>query len=150
LLKIRDAVTRLLEGHPSKFLRAQNRRTPPARSSHLSLRVPPGKKRPPRPGQGQRSARHRRWHRHVARGPPHLVAGPPRCPPRPGRRKNGPGRPLGVPTKSHSLIRKRPPSDHAKSVRANQVRPCTGGRWGATAPALEVRRRNEQVRWNRL
>jgi hypothetical protein len=33
---------------------------------------PPEKKRPPRPGQGQRqrSARHRRWHRRVARGPP--------------------------------------------------------------------------------
>jgi hypothetical protein len=31
-----------------------------------------------------------------------------------------------------------------------KVRPCTCGRWGATAPALEVRRRHEQVRWNRL
>jgi hypothetical protein len=42
------------------------------------------------------------------------------------------------------------PSDHAKSVRAKQVRPCTGGCWGATAPALEAWRQYEQVRWNRL
>jgi hypothetical protein len=42
-------------------------------------------------------------------------------------------------------------SDHALSERY-QVRPCTCtcDRWGATAPALEARRRYKQVRWKRL
>jgi hypothetical protein len=48
-------------------------------------------------------------------------------------------------TRARSTVPQRP-----RQVRATQVRPCTGGRWGATAPALEARRRYEQVRWNRL
>ena len=64
------SVTRLLEGFPRQFLRAQDRHAAPARSSHLSLREPPWKKRPPRPGQGETYARGHMWHRHVTRGPP--------------------------------------------------------------------------------
>ena len=47
-------------------------------------------------------------------------------------------------TRARSAAPQRP-----RQVRANQVRPCTCGRWGATAPALEARRRYEQVRWKR-
>jgi hypothetical protein len=45
-------------------------------------------------------------------------------------------------TRARSAAPKRP-----RLVRANQVRPCTCGRWDATAPALEARRRcKQQVR----
>jgi hypothetical protein len=47
-----QALTRVLEGFPSYFLRAQEGHAAPARSSHLSLREPPWKKTAPtaRPG----------------------------------------------------------------------------------------------------
>jgi hypothetical protein len=86
---------------------------------------PPGKKWPPRPGQGQRSARHRRWHRRVARGPPPttpLGGWSPQVPTTARRRKHGPERPLGAPTKSHSLIRKRPLEGGSVAAGARSVR----------------------------
>jgi hypothetical protein len=63
----------------------------------------------------EQSAKHKSKHQSLNElifshpGPPHLVDGPPRHPPRPGRRKISPFRPLDALTKSHSLIRKRPP-----------------------------------------
>ena len=47
-------------------------------------------------------------------------------------------------TRARSAAPRRP-----RQVRANQVHPCTCGRWGATAPALEARQRCKQVRWKR-
>ena len=44
-------------------------------------------------------------------------------------------------TRARSAAPRRP-----RQVRANQVHPCTCGRWGATAPALEARQRCKQVR----
>jgi hypothetical protein len=96
----------------SFFLRGQDRHAAPVRSSHFPPKDPLWKKTAPRPGQGGKGQRRTAggtaaWPAGLPR-PPHLVAAPPRCPPRPGRRKNGPERPLDAPTKSHSLIRKRP------------------------------------------
>jgi hypothetical protein len=57
------------------------------------------------------------------------------------------GRALGArrgATRSRSAAPQR-----ARQVRANHVRPCTCGRWDATAPALEARQRCKQARWKR-
>jgi hypothetical protein len=48
-------------------------------------------------------------------------------------------------------FRRAPPATTpSPSEPSRQVRPFACGRWGATVPALEVRRRYEQVRWNHL
>jgi hypothetical protein len=69
---------------------------------------PPGKKRPPQPGQGQR------WHRGPPRLPQHLVAAPPsRCQvpttAREARKQPSPAPGLGAPTRSRSLTKLRRP-----------------------------------------
>jgi hypothetical protein len=115
LLKIPDSVTRKPEGLPGTFLIfAGPRPAGPAGSIQplISEGIPLGGGNGPRGptrGKGQRGTAGgtAAWPAGLPQ-PPHLVAGTPRCPPRPGRQKNGPERPLGAPTKSHSLIRKRP------------------------------------------